>query len=57
MVDAIAAVNLGSDGERVLLLTVTLMPFFALFEVARVLGSDRMRALFTTRREEVEATG
>ena len=49
--------NLGSVGARVLLLTVTLMPFFAFFEVARVLGSDRMRALFTTRREEVEATG
>ena len=57
VVDAIAAVNLGSVGARVLLLTVTLMPFFAFFEVARVLGSDRMRALFTTRREEVEATG
>ena len=45
------------SASLVLLLTVTLVPFFAFFEVARVLGGDRMRALFTTRREEVGAPG
>ena len=55
--ESIAAVKLTEVGARVLLLTVTLVPFFAFFEVARVLGSDRMRALFITRREEAEVTG
>ena len=55
--ESIAAVKLTEVGARVLLLTVTLVPFFAFFEVARVLGSDRMRALFITRREEAEAPG
>jgi len=57
VVDAISAVKLSSVGARVLLLTVTLVPFFAFFEVARVLGGERMRALFTTRREEASAAG
>ena len=57
VLDSISSVKLSSVGARVLLLTVTLVPFFAFFEVARVLGGDRMRALFTTRREEVGAPG
>ena len=57
VMDSISSVKLSSVGARVLLLTVTLVPFFAFFEVARMLGGDRMRALFTTRREEAEAPG
>ena len=55
--ESIAAVKLSEVGARVLLLTVTLVPFFAFWEVARVLGADRMRALFTTRREEIGPAG
>ena len=55
--ESVAAVKLSEVGARVLLLTVTLVPFFAFWEVARVLGPDRMRALFTTRREEAQAAG
>lgn len=45
----IAAVGSDEFPARILILTVAFMPFFAFGEVGRVLGYERLTAMFLTR--------